>query len=98
MNLRPYSLGMNHFGALTGESLCEIFLEDALTHTINFRNAIMDAYEIEPKVRFIINKISKTYFEDRGMLHPGSRVALTYGMMIDLGLRTSKYEPRHVMD
>ncbi|MHA1728973.1 MAG: MBL fold metallo-hydrolase [Promethearchaeota archaeon] len=92
--LKPHSLGMNHFGAIVGAEECMAFLRDSENHVKAFRNDIIKCYQENHSTRYIIEKIGKKYFDDRGMLHPGAKIALTYGMMIDLGYRKSKYEKR----
>ena len=39
------------------------------------------------------------YWENRGMIYPGSKDALTYGMIIDLGYQENKYKKKyHIID
>ncbi|MHA1727504.1 MAG: MBL fold metallo-hydrolase [Promethearchaeota archaeon] len=100
ISLKPHALGMCHFGALTGKDECSFYLQDQKKHIVDFRNAVIKFYNEKPSVRYVIERMGTKYWEDRidpvdkANLMMNLKLALTYGMMIDLGYRESKYEKR----
>ncbi len=105
-DMEPESLGMSHFGVLVGQKECLIYLEDQKNLIIDFRNTIIKYYNEDPSVRSILAKMGTQFWEDRldpsisnnelsRKIFSNIKLALTYGMMIDLGYRKSKYEPRY---
>jgi glyoxylase-like metal-dependent hydrolase (beta-lactamase superfamily II) len=100
--LNPECIGFCHFGAIIGRDDVQTFMNEHIEYMERFRNKIQKLYNENPSTRYILentnefwservdpwfseSKSSKAFFENL-------KLALTYGMMIDLGLRQVKYE------
>lgn len=102
----PPALGVCHFGAIKGKEDVREFLQNDKETVTNFRKAIIDAFNENPSTRHVIES-TRLLWKDRfdssmenGNLNKAFLenllLALTYGQMIDLGYRKSKYETRIV--
>ncbi|MHA1819449.1 MAG: MBL fold metallo-hydrolase, partial [Promethearchaeota archaeon] len=105
INAKPEAMGMGHFGIIVGLDDIMEFLKEHQQYMKNLRNRIIELYNENPSTRFIVEHIGKELWEDRvdpyyfkskmGFnFFSNLRLALVYGMLIDLGFRKSKYERR----
>ncbi|HOP63635.1 MAG TPA: MBL fold metallo-hydrolase [Spirochaetota bacterium] len=99
--LKPELIGFCHFGILSGRDIENLF-EDHTSLMTALRGAISDAFREEGTTEHVM-KATASLWEgriDKGLLtmkgselfFGGLRLALTYGLMVDLGLREPKYE------
>ncbi|HRX46771.1 MAG TPA: MBL fold metallo-hydrolase [Spirochaetota bacterium] len=101
--IQPEMLGLCHFGVITGDDI-ETLFDDHLSFMINLRDGIAEAFKKNPSTSQVMNatehlwenRIDSGFHDIKGSeLFFGSlRLALTYGIMVDLGLREPKYEER----
>jgi len=104
-SLNPEIMGFCHFGVVTEDDV-EIFLEDHRIFMREFKEAIITAFKENPSTAHVMQKTEilwKDRFGAELLSMKGSeqffgnlRLALTYGMMVDLNLRPPKYEERIV--
>ncbi|MCF2141568.1 MAG: MBL fold metallo-hydrolase [Candidatus Lokiarchaeota archaeon] len=107
--INPEILGVCHYGAISGKSDVQYYLDDQIKYMEDLRKAIIKHYAEEPSVRYVIEELKKDQLHIKNRI--GNRftndpvserflnnlqLALTYGIMIDLGYRNSKYEKRSV--
>jgi glyoxylase-like metal-dependent hydrolase (beta-lactamase superfamily II) len=103
VKLGAEGIGFCHFGAITGQSDILTFLTEHRQYMIDFRAAIKELYAKDPSTRYVIQNLKPELWQDRLDQHYGMtplserffrnlQLALTYGMMIDLGYREPKYE------
>ena len=105
IDLNPESLGLCHFGVISGKKDVQTFLNGHKKYMIDFRAAVIDLYEKNQSTRYIIDNLKEYFFNDEKFIDEyyhelndhtkflsNLRLALTYGMMISLGFRKPKYE------
>ncbi len=103
-SLRPEMMGFCHFGIVSGADDIDALFADHEKFMKDFREGIIRAFGEDGSTAHVM-KATERLWKDRfgeGLLAmPGSenffsnlRLALTYGLMIDLGFRDSKYEER----
>ncbi|MHA1777292.1 MAG: hypothetical protein DRO88_01700 [Promethearchaeia archaeon] len=108
-DLNPEILGVCHYGAIKGKNAVKEYLEDQTNYMQDLVIAIKKHYNENPSVRYIIEQLKKDRLHvnnrvgNRFVDNPTSnhflsnlQLALTYGILIDLGYRESKYEERVV--
>jgi glyoxylase-like metal-dependent hydrolase (beta-lactamase superfamily II) len=93
-------LGFCHMGAITTKEEAETFLAEHYAYMHNWRSKIFSAYAQEPATKYIIENTTE-FWQDRfdfgdpsHWLFRNLQLALTYGMMVGLGLRKPKYEQK----
>jgi glyoxylase-like metal-dependent hydrolase (beta-lactamase superfamily II) len=93
INLQPLSAGYGHFGAVRGKDNIATLLLDNKSLMIEFRADIIKYYKEKPETRYVVDKISQKLV-DRAHVHGENHpinanvmLAITYGMMMDLGYR-----------
>lgn len=92
------TVGFSHFGVITGRDDIRSYLIDHLEYMQHFRQRIVELFRENPSTRYIIENTNEFWANRIDFADPKSevfqklRLALTYGMMIDLGLRQVKYE------
>jgi hypothetical protein len=92
------AVGFSHFGVITGKDDIHTYLTDHLEYMQHFRQRIVELFRENPSTRYIIENTNEFWADRIDFADPKSevfqklRLALTYGMMIDLGLRQVKYE------
>lgn len=91
--LNPSSAGYGHFGAVHGKKNIATLLLDNQSLMKEFRADIIKYYKEKPETRYVVNKISQKLV-DRAHVHGENHpinanvmLAITYGMMMDLGYR-----------
>lgn len=107
IEIDPIALGFCHFGVILDEFKEEtkIFLQDQVNYITNFRNTIIKAFKEEPTTKHVMESIKADLWEDRVdplfkesaislNFFKNLKLALVYGMMIDLGFRQPKYEQK----
>jgi glyoxylase-like metal-dependent hydrolase (beta-lactamase superfamily II) len=93
------TIGFCHFGAIQGRQDISTFLMEHKRYMYAFRDKILKLYKENPTTRYVIENTSE-FWKDRFDVVPDPKakifqnlqLALTYGLMISLGLRQSKYE------
>jgi hypothetical protein len=104
-SLSPEIIGLCHFGLITGEDVA-FFLNDHKNFMQDLKNAIISAFKEDPSTAHVM-QATEYLWRDRfgaellGMkgseqFFGNLRLALTYGIMVDLNLRPPKYEERLV--
>jgi glyoxylase-like metal-dependent hydrolase (beta-lactamase superfamily II) len=101
-DLHSDCLGFCHMGAILGTADVESYILDHLQYMEAWRNRVRQLYQENPSTRYILDNTSE-FWQDRvdfgDLQHPvfqNLRLALTYGLMIDLGFRQPKYERKKV--
>ena len=107
IDLNPESLGICHFGVISGNKDVQTFLIGHKKYMIEFRDAVIDLYKKNQSTRYIIENLKDYFFNDEIFIDmyyrelddhtkflSNLRLALTYGMMISLGFRKPKYEQK----
>ncbi len=105
IELNPESMGLCHFGVISGKVDVQTFLIGHKKYMIGFRAAVIELYKKNQSTRYIIENLRDYFFNDEKFIDlyyrelddhtkflSNLRLALTYGMMIDLGFRKAKYE------
>ncbi|MFX1274990.1 MAG: MBL fold metallo-hydrolase [Promethearchaeota archaeon] len=91
--LNPTSAGFCHFGVVNGEENIHEFLVDNETLMKEFRKLIIEAYDENPRTKHVVNKVLPMLSKRTDLIgneHPvllNIVLAITYGMMMDLGYR-----------
>ena len=91
-------VGFCHFGVILGREDVQTFIDDQRILLEAFRAAIIEAYETDPSTRYVMEQTKHIWegrinnFNADNKIVSNLRLAITYGMMIDLGLREAKYE------
>ncbi len=99
--LDPGAVGLCHFGAVTGARDVTEYIARHRDYIRTFRELIITAHAESPELRHIL-RATRDYFArsfDPAREIPEAfignlQLALTYGMLVDLGLREPKYEKR----
>ena len=93
IKLKPLSAGYGHFGAVHGKDNITTLLLDNKSLMTEFRADVIKYYKEKPETRYVVNKISQKMV-DRAHVHGENHpinanvmLAITYGMMMDLGYR-----------
>ena len=105
IDLNPESLGVCHFGVISGKKDVQTYLNGHKKYMIDFRDTIIDLYKQNQSTRYIIENLKENFFNDEKFVDiyyrklnnntkflSNLRLALTYGMMVSLGFRKPKYE------
>jgi glyoxylase-like metal-dependent hydrolase (beta-lactamase superfamily II) len=99
--------GLCHFGVISGREDINTYLANHAKFMYQFRDAIIKFYHENPSTRYIITQCNQSGLNFYERLDPffqktatkstffqNLQVALTYGILIDLGYRSSKYEQK----
>lgn len=96
-------IGLCHFGVLTGDDIVLLF-DDHISFMKRLRDEILEAFSENQSTSYVMKatehlwerRIDSTFHEMKGseLFFGNLRLALTYGLMVDLGLREPKYEER----
>lgn len=102
--LDPAMIGFCHFGIITGADEISMVFDDHVNFMNQFRDAVIKAFHEDNSTAHVMERTAYLWegrFGQALLGAPGSehffrnlRLALTYGLMIDLGFRESKYEVR----
>ena len=101
-NMKPEIMGLCHYGMITGESDINFMIDDNFNFMHKFKEEIVNAFNENPSTEYVLSK-TEYLWEGRTKDNPTDdegkkaflknlRLALTYGVMVDLGLRKPKYE------
>jgi glyoxylase-like metal-dependent hydrolase (beta-lactamase superfamily II) len=103
-SMNPELIGFCHFGILSGADDINFVFEDHLEFMKRFRQEIIDAYSENPSTSNVLSRTEylwKDRIDNEFAGIKGSeaffgnlRLALTYGVMVDLGFRKPKYESK----
>ncbi len=99
--------GLCHFGVISGIEDINTYLTNHATFMHQFREAVIKFYHENPSTRYIITQCNQSglNFGDRvdplfqkvaknSSFFQNLQVALTYGILVDLGYRSPKYEQK----
>ncbi len=102
--MKPEMTGFCHFGVISGRDDVEYFFGEHVSFMERLRAGIIAAFNENPSTARVLEKTASLWENrfDRSLLDvSGSdsffknlRLALTYGIMIDLGFREPRYEER----
>jgi glyoxylase-like metal-dependent hydrolase (beta-lactamase superfamily II) len=102
--LNPEMIGFCHFGIISGAEDIDFVFNDHLRFMKEFRQGIIDAFNENPSTEYVLSKtlhlwkdrIDSEFAEIKGneAFFGNLRLALTYGVMVDLGFRKPKYESK----
>ncbi len=97
-------LGFCHFGIISGTDDINFVYNDHMSFMVSFRQGIIDAFNENPTTEHVMSMTEHLWKDriDSGFAGvKGSeaffgnlRLALTYGVMVDLGFRGPKYESK----
>ncbi|MFX0102212.1 MAG: MBL fold metallo-hydrolase [Candidatus Hodarchaeota archaeon] len=96
------AMGFGHFGAIMGKKDITEYLNEHKKLIEWFRNEVKHLYEESNSTRHVVNEIFHVWEKRTNTLKmnriimENMCVGLVYGMLIDLGLKEAKYEPRVV--
>jgi hypothetical protein len=89
---------------IIGERDINLMIDDNFDFMHNFRDAIVKAYNENPSTEHVLSKTAYLWegrtdndsMSDNGrkVFFINLRLALTYGVMVDLGFRKPKYESK----
>jgi glyoxylase-like metal-dependent hydrolase (beta-lactamase superfamily II) len=102
--MNPGMMGFCHFGIISGAEDIDFVFNDHLRFMQEFRQGIIDAFNENPSTEHVLAKtghlwkyrIDSEFAEIKGSesFFGNLRLALTYGVMVDLGFRKPKYESK----
>jgi len=103
-SMNPELLGFCHFGIISGRDDLNFIFNDHFDFMKRFRQGIIDAYNENPSTEHVMAKteylwrdrIDESFADVKGseLFFGNLRLALTFGVMVDLGFRNPKYESR----
>ena len=101
--MKPELIGFCHFGILSGDDIDFVFNEH-LEFMYQFRSGIIEAFNENPSTEHVLartaylwkDRIDSEFAGIKGSdaFFGNLRLALTYGVMVDLGFRKPKYESK----
>lgn len=101
--LRAEMIGLCHFGVITGSEI-DVLFDDHVRFMKRLRDGIIEAFSENQSTSHVMKatehlwegRIDSDFDNIRGseLFFGNLRLALTYGLMVDLGLREPKYEER----
>jgi len=102
--MKPEIVGLCHFGMLIGEEDINFMLNDHFDFMHKFRDGIIKAFNENPSTEYVLSQTEYLWegrtkndsMDDEGKkaFLKNLRLALTYGVMVDLGFRKPKYESK----
>lgn len=102
----PELLGFCHYGIISGKDDIEFLFDDHALFMKKFREGIVSAFKENPSTGHVLaeteylwkDRIDSTFADIKGseLFFGNLRLALTYGVMVDLGFRKPKYESKTV--
>ncbi len=102
--LYPQAVGFGHFGVISGEEDTKTLFKEHTGFMRTFRDEVYKAFKEKPSTGHVLEATAPLWEERLNPEHinaPGSdlfygnlKLAVTYGMLVSLGLRESRYEPR----
>lgn len=100
MHLEFDAMAFGHFGAIRGKEDIAAYLKEHRNFNERFRNEVQSLYKETRSTRAVVEKFigvwekrTNTLIKNRTIME-NMCVGLVYGMLIDLGLKEAKYEPR----
>ncbi|MCL2155189.1 MAG: MBL fold metallo-hydrolase [Leptospirales bacterium] len=107
-NMKPEIMGLCHYGMITGERDINFMIDDNFDFMHNFKEEIVKAFNENPSTEHVLLKTEYLWegrtkndsMDDKGkqVFLKNLRLALTYGVMVDLGLRKPKYENKTMVN
>lgn len=105
-SINPELIGFCHFGILSGSEDISFVFNDHLHFMNLFRDEIIAAFNEDPSTSHVLSKteylwkdrIDNDFAKIKGSeaFFGNLRLALTYGVMVDLGFRSPKYESKTI--
>jgi glyoxylase-like metal-dependent hydrolase (beta-lactamase superfamily II) len=105
-SMHPELIGFCHFGILSGTDDISFVFNDHLHFMNLFRDEIIAAFNEDPSTSHVLskteylwkNRIDSDFAKIKGSeaFFGNLRLALTYGVMVDLGFRSPKYESKTI--
>lgn len=102
LSIKPEVIGFCHFGMISGTGDVESYIDKHAEFMKVFRDGIIKAFNENPSTAHVLksidylweNRFDKEFTEVKGADHffKNLKLALTYGVMVDLGFRKPKYE------
>jgi glyoxylase-like metal-dependent hydrolase (beta-lactamase superfamily II) len=102
LSIKPEAIGLCHFGMVSGSGDVEKYLVKHGEFMKNFREEIIRAFNENPSTGHVLkstaylweNRFDKKLTSVKGSenFFKNLKLALTYGVMVDLGFRKAKYE------
>jgi len=103
-SINPELIGFCHFGIISGSDDINFLFNDHLAFMNRFRQGIIDAFNEKPSTSHVLaetehlwkDRIDNDFAGIKGSesFFGNLRLALTYGVMVDLGFRQPKYESK----
>jgi glyoxylase-like metal-dependent hydrolase (beta-lactamase superfamily II) len=103
-NMNPEAIGFCHFGMIAGADDIEFLFNDHIDFMKNFRSQIIKAFNENPSTSHVLaetgylwkDRIDSAFAGIKGneLFFGNLRLALTFGVMVDLGFRNPKYESK----
>lgn len=103
-DMNPEMVGFCHFGILSGDDDIDFVFNDHMEFMHQFRSGIVEAFNENPSTEHVLamtahlwkDRIDSDFADVKGSdaFFGNLRLALTYGVMVDLGFRKPKYESK----
>jgi len=103
-SINPGLIGLCHFGIISGTEDINFLFDDHFKFMTSFRDSIIKAFNENPSTEHVLagteylweDRIDREFADIKGseLFFGNLRLALTYGVMVDLGFRKPKYESR----
>lgn len=107
MKMKPESVGFCHFGIVSGKEDVDFVYNEHSGFMKRFRQGIIDAFNENPSTEHVMartehlwkDRIDASFSEIKGseLFFGNLRLALTFGVMVDLGFRKPKYESKTII-
>lgn len=104
--MSPELVGLCHFGILSGDDINIVF-DDHVEFMKNFRQSIIKAFNENSSTDYVMSETEYLWKDRIDSMFDGMkgseaffgnlRLALTYGVMVDLGFRGPKYESKTIV-
>ncbi len=104
MGVSPEMIGLCHFGVISGKDDIDRYFSDHLDFMEKLRDAITAAFREDNSTAHVMSSTAHLWegrfdmdllnMEGSELFFRGLRLALTYGLMVDMGIREPKYEER----
>ncbi len=102
--MNPELIGFCHFGIISGSEDINFVFNDHREFMERFRSEIIDAFNEDPSTSHVLarteylwkDRIDSEFADIKGseLFFGNLRLALTFGVMVDLGFRKPKYESK----
>lgn len=107
-SMKPELIGFCHFGFISGDDDINSIYNDHMNFMVSFRQEVIEAFNENPSTEHVMARTEHLWKDriDSGFsgvkgseaFFGNIRLALTYGLMVDLGFRGPKYESKTKSD